>query len=130
MKKAILALTVLCGIVLMAGCNDTRCKDSGYDGRKVLYPTTETVTDSFVVDLDSTEFVWQATVRVKGHLSDTMHISFYEAGDNFIEDLTLIGDIDEALSNDWYDYRLRFQYRSNAVTEGDSVVMTCEFALN
>ena len=129
MKKAILTLAVLCDIVLMAGCNDTGCKDSGYDGRKVLYPTTETVTDSFVVDLDSTEFVWQATVRVKGHLSDTMQISFYEAGDNFIEDLTLIGDIDEEFSNDWYDYRLYFQYHSNAVTEGDSVVMTCEFAL-
>ena len=125
-KKSILTLAVLCGIGLMAGC-----KGSDYDRGKVLnvlYPTTETVTDSFVVDLDSTEFVWQATVHVKGHLSDTMQISFYDAGDNFIEDLTLIGDMDEEFYNDWYDYRLHFQYHSNAVTEGDSVVMTCDFA--
>lgn len=122
MKKIILALVVLCGIGLMIGC-----KNSDYDCKKVLHPTTEIVTDSFVID--STANVWQATVRVKGHLCDTMHISFYEAGDNFIEDITLMGDIDEAFSNDWYDYRLHFQYRSNAVTEGDSVVMTCEFAV-
>ncbi len=122
MKKAILTLAVLCGIGLMVGC-----KDCDYDYRKVLYPTTEIVTDSF--SIDSTVYVWQATVKVKGHLSDTMHISFYNAGDNFIEDITLIGDIDEAFTNDWYDYRLHFQYHSNAVTEGDSVVMTCEFAL-
>ena len=121
MKKIILTLAVLCGIGLMAGC-----KGGDYDCRKVLYPTTETVTDSFVVD--STPYVWQATVRVKGHLFDTMYVSFYEAGDNFINDITLIGDIDETFSNDWYDYRLHFQYRSNAVTEGDSVVMTCNFA--
>lgn len=123
MKKLFLTLAVLSCIGLMAGCND-----GDYDCRKVLYPSTESVTDSFVIDLDSTAYVWQATVRVKGHLSDTMHLSFYEAGDNFIEDITLTGDIDEVFSNDWYDYRLHFQYRSNAVTEGDSVVMTCEFA--
>ena len=122
MKKIFLTLAVLCGIGLMSGC-----KNSDYDCKKVLYPATEIVTDSFVID--STAYVWQAAVRVKGNLSDTMHISFYDAGDNFINDLTLIGDIDEVFSNDWYDYRLHFQYRSNAVKNGDSVVMTCEFAV-
>ncbi|MCR5424321.1 MAG: hypothetical protein K6E93_06135 [Bacteroidales bacterium] len=121
MKNIFLTLVVLCGIGLMAGC-----KTSDYDGRKVLYPTTEIVTDSFVTD--STPYVWRASVRIKGHLSDTMHLSFYEAGDNFSEDLTLIGDIDEEFSNDWYDYRLHIQYRSNAVTKGDSVIITCDFA--
>ena len=40
----------------------------------------------------------------------------------------VIGDIDTVYSNDWYNDKLHFQYYSNSVTEGDSVVMTCEFA--
>ena len=57
-----------------------------------------------------------------------MYISFNKAGDNFWNDDTLIGDIDKVYSNDWYNDKLHFQYYSNSVTEGDSVVMTCEFA--
>jgi len=121
MKK----IVMLCAVVL-AFVATTSCGNNQYDGKIVLYPTTELVTDSFAIE--STATVWKATMHVKGHLADTMYISFNKAGDNFWNDDTLIGDIDKVYSNDWYNDKLHFQYYSNSVTEGDSVVMTCEFA--
>ncbi len=121
MKKTIMIFGVLLALVMIISCGDNQ-----YDGKTVLYPTTELATDSFAIE--STATVWKASVHFKGHLSDTMYISFREAGDNFCNDETLIGDIDKVYSNDWYNDKLHFQYFSNSVTEGDSVVMTCKFA--
>ena len=121
MKKIVL----LCAVAL-AFVATTSCGNNQYDGKIVLYPTTELVIDSFAIE--STATVWKASVHFKGHLSDTMYISFRKAGDNFCNDETLIGDIDKVYSNDWYNDKLHFQYFSNSVTEGDSVVMTCKFA--
>ena len=121
MKKRV----ILCSVVL-AFVATTSCGNNQYDGKIVLYPTTELVTDSFAIE--STATVWKASVHVKGHLADTMYISFNKAGDYFWNDDTLIGDIDKVYSNDWYRDKLHFQYYSNSVTKGDSVVMTCEFA--
>jgi hypothetical protein len=121
MKKTIILYTVLLALITITSCGDNQ-----YDGKIVLYPTTEPVTDSFAIE--STATVWNATVCVKGHLSDTMYISFNKAGDNFWNDEALIGDIDKIYSNDWYNDKLHFQYYSSSVTKGDSVVMTCEFA--
>ena len=121
MKK----IVMLCAVVF-AFVATTSCGDNQYEGKIILYPTTKPVTDSFAIE--STATVWKATVRVKGHLSDTMYISFKKAGDDFCNDEALIGDIDKVYSNDWYNDKLHFQYYSNSVIEGDSVVMTCEFA--
>jgi hypothetical protein len=121
MKKTVMVYAVVVALI-----STTSCGDNQHEGKIVLYPTTEPVTDSFAIE--STATVWKATVHVKGHLSDTMYISFNKARDNFRNDETLIGDIDTVYSNDWYNDKLHFQYYSNSVTEGDSVVMTCEFA--
>ena len=121
MKKIVMLCAVVIALVTTISCSNNQ-----YDGKTVLYPTTELVTDSFAIE--STATVWKATVHVKGYLSDTMYISFRKAGDNFCKDETLIGDIDKVYSNDWYNDKLHFQYFSNSVTEGDSVVMTCKFA--
>lgn len=121
MKKIVMLYAVVLALVAT-----TSCVNNQYDDKIVLFPTTEPVTDSFTIE--STTTVWKATVHVKGHLSDTMFISFKKAGDNFWNDEALIGDIDKVYSNDWYNDKLHFQYHSNSVTEGDSVVMTCEFA--
>ena len=121
MKKTIILYTVLLALITITSCGDNQ-----YDGKIVMYPTTEPVTDGFAIESSAT--VWNATVHVKGHLADTMYISFNKAGDNFWNDDTLIGDIDKVYSNDWYRDKLHFQYYSNSVTKGDSVVMTCEFA--
>ena len=121
MKKIVMLCAVVIALVTTISCSNNQ-----YDGKTVLYPTTELATDSFAIESSAT--VWNATVHVKGHLSDTMYISFNKAGDNFWNDEALIGDIDKVYSNDWYNDKLHFQYHSNSVTEGDSVVMTCEFA--
>ena len=120
MKRTVMLSTMVFILVTIISCRDNQ-----YDGKIVLYPTTEPVTDSFAIESSAT--VWKATVHVKGHLSDTMFISFKKAGDNFCNDETLIGDIDKVYSNDWYNDKLHFQYYSNSVAKGDSVVMTCEF---
>ena len=116
---------MLCAVVI-ALVTTISCSNNQYDGKTVLYPTTELATDSFAIE--STATVWKASVHFKGHLSDTMYISFRKAGDNFCNDETLIGDIDTVYSNDWYNDKLHFQYYSHSVTEGDSVVMTYKFA--
>lgn len=103
-----------------------RNSNEQYDGRVVMYPTTETVTDSFVA-LDSA-IPSSATVRAKGHVSDTMYVSFTDGSYRSWHDDTLIGDVDWKYSNEWYDTKLHVQYRSKALTEGDSVVMTCVFS--
>lgn len=120
MKKTVMLYTVVLALITI-----TSCVNNQYDGKIVLYPTTEPATDSFAIESSAT--VWNATVHVKGHLSDTMYISFNKAGDNFYNDESLIGDIDKVYSNDWYNDKLHFQYYSNSVAKGDSVVMTCEF---
>ena len=97
-----------------------------YDARTVLYPTTEAATDSFVA-LDSA-MPSMATVRARGHVSDTMYVSFTDGSYRSWHDDTLMGDVDWEYSNEWYDTKLHVQYRSKSVTDGDSVVMTCEFS--
>ena len=73
MKKLLVIFVVVAVVAVMAGCvgnsYDERC-----DEKIVLYPTTEVVTDSLVID--STTSVLNATVHIKGHLSDTMFVSF------------------------------------------------------
>ena len=97
-----------------------------YDARTVLYPTTEVATDSFV-ELDSA-MPSMAAVRAGGHVSDTMYVSFTDGSYRSWHDDTLMGDVDWEYSNEWYDTKLHVQYRSKSVTDGDSVVMTCEFS--
>lgn len=129
-KIVMLCVVLLAFVLLLVGVSllflnhVTKWHDS--DDEIVLYPTTELVTDSFVID--STASVWNATVYISGHLSDTMFVSFTDGSYPSWDDIKLIGDIDEEISNDWYSHRLHVQHRSNSVTEGDSVVMTCEFA--
>ena len=129
-KIVMLCVVLLAFVLLLVGVSllflnhVTKWHDS--DDEIVLYPTTELVTDSFVID--STASVWNATVYISGHLSDTMFVSFTDGSYPPWDDIKLIGDIDEEISNDWYSHRLHVQHRSNSVTEGDSVVMTCEFA--
>ena len=79
MKKTIILYTVLLALITITSCGDNQ-----YDGKIVMYPTTEPVTDSFAIESSAT--VWNATVHVKGHLADTMYISFNKAGDNFWND--------------------------------------------
>ena len=79
MKKIVMLCAVALALIMT-----TSCVNNQYDGKIVLYPTTEPVTDSFAIE--STATVWKATVHVKGHLSDTMYISFNKAGDNFWND--------------------------------------------
>jgi hypothetical protein len=97
-----------------------------YDARTVLYPTTEVATDSFVA-LDSA-MPSMATVRARGHVLDTMYVSFTDGSYRSWHDDTLMGDVDWEYSNEWYDTKLHVQYRSKSATDGDSVVMTCEFS--
>ena len=121
MKKLLAIFVVVFVVAVMTGCYDDKCDD-----KIVLYPSNEVVTDSLVID--STTSVFNATVHIKGHLSDTMFVSFTDGSYPSWHNVTLIGDIDKKISNDWYEYYLHVQYHSNSVTEGDSVVVTCEFA--
>ena len=121
MKKLLAIFVVVFVVAVMTGCYDDKCDD-----KIVLYPSNEVVTDSLVID--STTSVFNATVHIKGHLSDMMFVSFTDGSYPSWHNDTLIGDIDKKISNDWYEYYLHVQYHSNSVTEGDSVVVTCEFA--
>ena len=125
MKKLLAIFAVVIVVAVMAGC-----VNNSYDGRCdekiVLYPTTEVVTASLVID--STTHVFNATVHIMGHLSDTMFVSFTDGSYHSWHNDTLIGDIDKKISNDWYEHYLHVQYHSNSVTKEDSVVVTCEFA--
>lgn len=61
MKKIVMLCAVVIALVTTISCSNNQ-----YDGKTVLYPTTELVTDSFAIE--STATVWKATVHVKGHL--------------------------------------------------------------
>lgn len=127
MRKAFLICSALLLLgILMQSCFDLFDLPKGpNDGRLVMYPTTEPMTDSIVID--SPENVSTVRYLLAGHLSDTMFLLISDGyGTEWYD--TLIGCVErDEGPYDWYDNRMSVQYYSKKVSDGDSVVMTCWF---
>ena len=90
-----------------------------------MYPTTEPVTDSIIID--STENVSTVRYLLAGHLTDTMFLLISDGyGTEWYDTLTGCVERNEG-PYDWYENRRSVQYYSTTVSGGDSVVMTCWF---
>ena len=122
---------LVCTVLLLLGASMQSCFDlfdltKGLeDGRIVMYPTTEPLTDSIVID--SAESVTVIRYQLAGHLSDNMFLLISDGHGTEWHD-TLIGCVERNEGPyDWYYNRMSVQYYSKGVSDGDSVVMTCWF---
>ena len=121
MKKTLMLCVAMVAMpTMMQSCFPVPC-----DGRIVMYPTTEPVSDSIVID--STAIVTSVILQLSGHLSDTMFLTISDCNTRPWHD-TLIGHVEMKHGPyDWYDNKLFVQYYTKGVSDGDSVVLTCWF---
>lgn len=128
MKKTLAIASVILAIILtiLAGAYLMMSRiGSKYDGRIVIHPTTETVTDSIVID--SNALVECVRLSFAGELSDTLFLTISDGSSQPWEH-AMIGHIDEKWpAYDWYYHKLFVKYRAKSASEQDSLVMTCWF---